>query len=54
LGRYEESIQAYEKAIEINPNSAAAWYNKGFSLDKLGRHDEASVCYNKAENLKSK
>ena len=31
--RYDEAIQAYSKAIEINPNYAEAWVNKGYALD---------------------
>jgi len=30
LGKQEESIKCYEKAIEINPNLAEAWKNKGY------------------------
>ena len=42
-----EAIVAYDKAIEIDPEFAEAWYNKGITLDKLGKHEEAVVCYNK-------
>ena len=32
LGRYEEAIKYYDKAIELDPNNADAWYNKGLLL----------------------
>jgi tetratricopeptide (TPR) repeat protein len=32
LGRYEEAIQAYNKAIEINPQYAEAWNRKGYAI----------------------
>ncbi len=41
LKRYEEAIEAYEKAIEINPQYTDAWYNKGFCLSELKRYEEA-------------
>ena len=29
LGKYDEAIKAYNKAIEIDPHCADAWNNKG-------------------------
>jgi len=37
LGRNEEAIVAYDTAIEIYPQLAAAGYNKGIALGRLGR-----------------
>jgi hypothetical protein len=28
-GKYKESLQAFDKAIEINPQDAISWNNKG-------------------------
>ena len=28
LGRYEEAIASYDRAVEIKPDYASAWYNK--------------------------
>ena len=39
--KYNEAIKAYDKAIEINLHDSSAWYNKGLSLDKLNKHEEA-------------
>jgi tetratricopeptide (TPR) repeat protein len=43
----EEACRCYDKAIEIEPNNVAAWYNKGLVLDGLNRYDEAIQCYDK-------
>ena len=47
-GRYEEAIECYNKALEIDPDYGDAWNNKGIVLDDLGRYEEAIECYNKA------
>jgi len=38
----------YNNALEIEPQDAAAWSNKGKTLFSLGRHQKAIDCYNKA------
>jgi serine/threonine protein kinase len=48
LGRFDEAILCYNKALEIDPRETIAWSNKGLSLHKLGRFDEAILCYDKA------
>jgi len=47
LGRREEAIRCYDRALEIDPRDADAWYNKGVSLADLGRRDEAIHCYDR-------
>ena len=41
LGRYTEAIEAYAKAIKIDPNYADAYVGLGNTLGRLGRHTEA-------------
>ncbi len=36
LGKHEEAIPCFDKAIEIEPNHAKAWNNKGYTLNNLG------------------
>src|SRR5207253_2236366 len=48
LGKYEEAIKCYDKALEIDPNYVTAWNNKGYTLDKLGKYKEAIKWYDKA------
>jgi hypothetical protein len=42
---------SYDKAIEINPQDANAWYNKGITLKTLGRTTEADAAFAKAKDL---
>ncbi len=47
-GKYNEAIDEYNKALEINPNDSHTWLYNGRALDNLGRYDEALAAYNKA------
>jgi len=51
LGKYEDAILAYEKAIQIDPQLVEAWNNKGIALGDLGRHEDAIEAYEKAIKL---
>ncbi len=48
LGRYNESIEAYNKALKIDASYAAAWKGKGLSLAVLSRYEESMACFEKA------
>lgn len=48
LGKYQEAIESYDKALEINPNDFDAWNNKGHALKDSGRYQEAITSYDKA------
>ncbi|MFZ3112809.1 MAG: tetratricopeptide repeat protein [Methanothrix sp.] len=48
LGRYNESFEAFDKAIELNPQIAAyVWLAKGDALNQSGRYEEAAFAYDK-------
>ena len=47
-GRYEEAIEAYNKAIEINPQDINAWNCKGNAFSNLGKYEEANEAYDEA------
>ena len=51
-GQIDKAKKAYEKALEINPNSAEACTNLANTLQELGRLDEAEASYNQAIALK--
>jgi tetratricopeptide (TPR) repeat protein len=51
LGRYEEALQAADKAIKLDPNLALAWSIKGIALIDLGRYEEAVQAVDKAYEL---
>ena len=40
-GRYDEAIEKYNKAIELNPNYAIAYAGRGQAYFKLGQYDLA-------------
>jgi tetratricopeptide (TPR) repeat protein len=46
--KYEEAIQAFDRAAETNPQYADAWSRKGIVLNQLGRYDEAIKAFDKA------
>jgi tetratricopeptide (TPR) repeat protein len=45
LGRYEEAIEYFDKALELNQNSAYALTGKGFALEKLKNYIESFKFY---------
>jgi tetratricopeptide (TPR) repeat protein len=53
-GRSEEAIKYYDKAIEIAPYLADAWYNRGVALYNLGRYEEAIESYDRALEINPK
>ena len=52
-GRYEESLQAYDKVIQVNQQNAAAWNNRGIVLGLLGKSDAALQSFMKATSINS-
>ncbi|MDE6202675.1 MAG: tetratricopeptide repeat protein [Lachnospiraceae bacterium] len=48
LEKYEEAINAYTKAIELNPEYSAAYNSCGLTYNKLGRYAEAINDFTKA------
>jgi tetratricopeptide (TPR) repeat protein len=51
--QYEEALDSYNKAIEINPDYVPAWHNRGRPLSRLKRYKEAFDSYNKAIEINS-
>lgn len=52
LGRYNESINAYNMAIELNQSFEAAWIHKGNAYLKLSQYNKTVECYKRAMELK--
>ncbi|OLP16817.1 hypothetical protein BST81_19170 [Leptolyngbya sp. 'hensonii'] len=50
--RFEEALTSHEKAIQIEPDNARAWFSKGAALAKLQRHEEAIQSYDRAVQLR--
>ena len=51
LGRHEEALESFDRAIELDPNDALAWLSRGAALGNLGRHQEALESFDKAIEL---
>ena len=47
LGRFEEALQYFDQALELNTDDSNAWYGKGTALDGLGRYEEAQIAFKK-------
>lgn len=47
-GKVDEAIKNYDLAIQLEPNCAEAYYNKGCALENQGKIDESNKCYEKA------
>ncbi|MEG4988056.1 tetratricopeptide repeat protein, partial [Microcoleus sp. BR0-C5] len=50
-GRFDESVAAYKKAIELNPNFSWSYHSLGDVLLKLEKWEEAVAAYKKAVEL---
>ncbi len=52
LGRLEQAVASYTKALQIKPDFAEAHNNLGAALNDLGKPEEAVASYNKALQIK--
>ena len=53
LGQHQRAIQDYDKAIQLDPNDAKAYNNRGFAYHNLGQDAEADADKAKACSLDS-
>ena len=51
---YEAAVRDFSNAIELNPEYATAYNNRGFAYMKLSKPNEAIIDFNKANELNSK
>jgi tetratricopeptide (TPR) repeat protein len=50
-GHWDVAADWFKKAVKADPNLAEARYNLGLALDKMGKHDEATMAFKKAAEL---
>lgn len=46
MGKYDESLGAFEQALLLNQENPDLWNYKGVVLRSLGRYEEAMECFN--------
>ncbi|MHA1683151.1 MAG: tetratricopeptide repeat protein [Promethearchaeota archaeon] len=51
LGRYEESLDSYDKALELDEENDLFWNGKGVSLFYLREYGKAKMCFDVAFDL---
>jgi Tfp pilus assembly protein PilF len=44
-------MEHYQKAVKADPNSAVVHYNVALTLDKMGKHEDATASFKKALEL---
>ena len=50
-GHWDVAMEHYRKAVKADSNSAAVHYNIALTLDKMGKHEDATVSFKKALEL---
>lgn len=50
-GRYGDAVEAYNKALEMDPYYSIAWNRRGYALTKLGYYEEAIRNFDRAIEL---
>jgi tetratricopeptide (TPR) repeat protein len=50
-GKYDEALEAYDKAISLDSNYKWAWYNKALALRNLEKYEDALIALNQALRL---
>jgi tetratricopeptide (TPR) repeat protein len=53
MGRWDSALESYDDILARNQSNARAWKERGYSLEKLGRYDEANESYERARELES-
>jgi CheY-like chemotaxis protein len=48
MGKFEDAILEYQKALKIRASNIQAWHNMGVILEKCGRDEKALKAFNKA------
>ena len=50
-GHWDVAMEHYQKAVKADPNSAVVHYNVALTLDKMGKHEDATASFKKALEL---
>jgi len=52
--KYEEALESYLNATDIDPDLATAWHNMGLICQILGQREEAVTCFEKSRSVHPK
>jgi tetratricopeptide (TPR) repeat protein len=47
LELYQDALAVFKRALEIDPMRKECWNDIGDILDRIGKHEEARICYEK-------
>lgn len=50
-GHWDVAMEHYQKAAKADPSSAVVQYNVALTLDKMGKHEDATASFKKALEL---
>jgi Flp pilus assembly protein TadD len=50
-GHWDVAMEHFQKALKADPRSPVVHYNVALTLDKMGRHDEATSSFKQAKEL---
>lgn len=50
-GHWDVAMEHFQKGVKADPNSAVVHYNIALTLDKMGKHDDATASFKKALEL---
>jgi len=50
-GHWDVAMEHYQKAVKADANAAVVHYNIALTLDKMGKHEEATASFKKALEL---
>ena len=54
LGRFDDALDRYEKALEVDPQNTSALIGRGDVLNNLGRFGDELLCYEKVLEIDPK
>jgi tetratricopeptide (TPR) repeat protein len=52
MGKYEDALAEYDRAIQIDPMFPRIWYKKGLALKALDRNSDADAAIASTAGLK--
>ena len=50
-GHWDVAMEHYQKAVKADPNYGVVHYNVALTLDKMGKHEDATASFKKALEL---